>query len=92
MGERIDPTQDPAEREEELEETSEDVEGHRRRHVHLDEADDIRVLFLHETGDAVQDFLAGAQIARARERQVEGWPDARGISNVVDEESQGRRC
>jgi hypothetical protein len=50
MGERIDPRQDPAEREEELDETSEEeVEGHRRPRNALDESPE-----LEDDGDDVE--------------------------------------
>ena len=65
-----------------------DHPGTHRPDVHFDQTDDVRVFFLHEPGDAIEHLAAGAQVARARERQMKGRSDARGVTNVVDEESQ----
>ena len=59
-----------------------------RTDIDLDEADDVRVLGLDEAGDSVENLAAGTQIAGARERQMKGRPNARGIANVVDEQAQ----
>ena len=59
-----------------------------RTDVDLDEADDVRVLLLDETGDSIEHPAAGTQIAGARERQMEGRSNARGVANVVDEQAQ----
>jgi hypothetical protein len=59
-----------------------------RSDVDLDEAHDVRILFLHETGDAIEHTAAGTQVSRARKRQMKSRSGAGGISNVVYEEAQ----
>ncbi len=59
-----------------------------RADIDLDEPDDVRILRLDEAGDSVEHPAAGTQIAGARERQMEGWSNARGVANVVDEQAQ----
>src|SRR5688572_15882274 len=63
-----------------------------RTDVHLDQPDDVRVLFLDEAGDAIEHPAAGTQVSRARERQMESRAGARGVANVVYEQAQAGRC
>ena len=55
--------------------------------IDFDETDDIRVLFLDEVGNTRQHLAAGAKIAGARHREVEGGPSPGGITYIVNQQS-----
>ena len=62
--------------------------GAHRADIDLDEAHDVGILLLDEVGDAIEHPPAGAQVSRARKRQVKRRPGAGGITDVVDEQAQ----
>src|SRR5580692_462295 len=65
--------------------------GADRAGINLDEADDVGFLGADELGDAAEHLAVAAQVACARQRQVEGGSGAGGVADVVDEQSHGER-
>src|SRR6185437_11432223 len=65
-----------------------DHAGADRARVHLDEADDVRLLGTQELGDARQHLAIAAQIPGTRQRQVERRAGACGVADVVDDQTQ----
>src|SRR5580704_2289030 len=55
--------------------------------IDFDEPHNIRILLLDEVSDARQHLPAGAKIAGARHREVEGGPGPGRIAYVVDQQS-----
>jgi hypothetical protein len=63
------------------------VAGADRAGVDLDEPDDVGVFALDEPGDAGQDPLVAAEIASARDGEVESSACARGVADVIEQKA-----